>query len=101
MASPRGVCPVCARPVALTANGAIRGHGTRRGGSAAAGTGQCPGSGESPAAVDPVEAIAQRLHAAYYLDTKHEGRPWADEKQANRHAWRRAAAVALDLGARA
>lgn len=48
---------------------------------------------------DEVEALAEQLHAAFLSDTTREGEAWPPAKPAAHRAWRRAAAVALDLGA--
>lgn len=50
--------------------------------------------------VDPIEALAQRLRAAYFSDTKREGEAWETCTRAQIAAWRRVAAAAIDAGAK-
>lgn len=48
---------------------------------------------------DVVEMVAQMLHRAYVTDTKRADEVWPPSPAQHR-AWRRAAAAAIDLGAR-
>ena len=50
--------------------------------------------------LDTIEAVAVQLHRAYVTDTRRSDEQWADLKPAMQAAWRRAAAQAIDLGAK-